>query len=216
MHVSSTDLRASGPAATALVPANVPSVTARCGTTLPAGATLDHPAERYVRAAALLQPLLHSPAMVASVEKGLRLLLNEPDRCRVAGPTLQVWPARQRPHTQPYTVGATCTCQDARFRAKQHGGFCKHLAAFCLVVIVNRYDDAALQQLSDQLTPDLLPFHPKPAAPPPDEEALASLEAQIFAAVDAGDDQLADALAAHHSDPAGVRLFLAQFQTRTV
>jgi hypothetical protein len=40
--------------------------------------------------------------------------------------------------------------------------------------------------------------------------AAAQVEERLFAAVDAGDWSLAEALAAHHYDPNGVRLFLAQ------
>jgi hypothetical protein len=47
------------------------------------------------------------------------------------------------------------------------------------------------------------------AAAPPD---LAVLEGQLFAAVDAGDWPLAYALAAHHPDPRGARMFLEQAQ----
>jgi hypothetical protein len=47
------------------------------------------------------------------------------------------------------------------------------------------------------------------AAAPPD---LAALEEQLFAAADAGDWSLAYALAAHHTDPRGARMFLEQAQ----
>jgi hypothetical protein len=43
--------------------------------------------------------------------------------------------------------------------------------------------------------------------------AADQVEERLFAAVDAGDWSLAEALAAHHYDPNGVRLFLAQAQS---
>jgi hypothetical protein len=47
------------------------------------------------------------------------------------------------------------------------------------------------------------------AAAPPD---LAALEDQLFAAADTRDWSLAYALAAHHTDPRGARMFLEQAQ----
>jgi hypothetical protein len=50
---------------------------------------------------------------------------------------------------------------------------------------------------------------PCPRDADPDDDTL---DGWLFAAVDVGDWALAEVLAAHHDDPTGVRLFLAQMQ----
>jgi hypothetical protein len=165
----------------ALIQADAYTATSLFGTELPDGVTLEHDQARYELAAALLRVLLRPREMQRSVDKGLALLVKERGRCAIDGAALTILPGSDRKRTKSYTASDTCTCRDAAFRAHQHGGICKHLAAFYLVVAVNRSTDQELQQALDDLAAEAILFE-LDGWPDPDE--LAELAARHSQAAD--------------------------------
>lgn len=144
-----------------------------------------------------------------SLAKGMDLLRQGSEgRWWLDGQTIKVGPASGKA-TKAYQVRETCTCKDVYVRAARHGGMCKHLALRVLLILA-QMGVAKLRHLLDAMdeAERRIILVPEQGQQRDDSEILAL----IVAALDAGDEARAEALAKGAADADALRAFIEDYR----
>jgi hypothetical protein len=144
-----------------------------------------------------------------SLAKGMDLLdQGSEGRWWIDGQTIKVAPASGKSSKSYQVQPSGCTCKDVYVRAARHGGMCKHLALRVLLILA-QMGVGKLRHLLDAMDEaERRIIVPEQGQQQDDGEILAV----IVAALDAGDEARAEALAAGARDADALRVFIEDYR----